>query len=66
VSRGRAIDDWGRVRLAQALESLDDAITLLEWRYSFEAESSIARLERIREELRMALALARDPRTPLH
>lgn len=66
MSRARAIDDWGRLRVTQALESLEDAITLLEWRYSFEAEPSIARLEQIREELRTALVLARDPRTPLH
>jgi hypothetical protein len=62
----RRADDWGRLRVAQALESLEDAITLLEWRYSYEAQPSIARLEQIREELRTALALAGGPATPLH
>ena len=57
--------DWGRLRVAQALKSLEDAITLLGWRYSYEAQPSIARLEQIREELRTALALA-CPATPLH
>lgn len=56
------LQEYNRFRLARALESLDDAITLLEWRYEREADSSIARLERIRKELRSALTLAdRDP-----
>jgi hypothetical protein len=49
--------DHRRFRLARALESLVDAITLLEWRYESDAESSIAKLERLHEELRVAHAL---------
>ena len=59
-------DDSDRSRVARALESLDDAITLLEWRYPYEAESSIARLEEIREELRIALVLEGSSPTLLH
>ena len=66
MNRQRAVDEWGHARVAQALESLEDAITLLEWRYSHEAEPSIARLERIREELRTALLLAGSSPTHLH
>jgi hypothetical protein len=62
----RAIDDRGLFRVAEALESLEDAITLLEWRYPYEAQSSIARLEQIREELRSALVLADGSSTRLH
>jgi hypothetical protein len=60
------IDDSDRSRVARALESLEDAITLLEWRYPYEAESSIARLEEIREELRIALVLEGSSPTLLH
>jgi len=66
MSRQRAVDSWGHARVTQALESLEDAITLLEWMYSHEAEPSIARLERIREELRTALLLAGSSPTQLH
>jgi hypothetical protein len=59
-------DDSDRSRVARALESLEDAITLLEWRYPYEAESSIARLEEIREELRIALLLEGGSPTLLH
>jgi hypothetical protein len=59
-------DDSDRSRVARALESLEDAITLLEWRYPYEAESSIARLEEIREELRFALLLEGSSPTLLH
>jgi hypothetical protein len=59
-------DDSDRSRVARALESLEDAITLLEWRYPYEAESSIARLEEIREELRIALVLEGSSPTLLH
>jgi hypothetical protein len=59
-------DDSDRSRVARALESLEDAITLLEWRYPYEAESSIARLEEIREELRIALLLEGSSPTLLH
>jgi hypothetical protein len=62
----RAVNDFGRIRLAQALEALDDAITLLEWRYANEAGPSVTRLEQIREELQLALTLAGGPATPLH
>jgi hypothetical protein len=46
-----------RMRLARALESVDDAIDLLEWRYERDAESSIDRLERLRDDLLVAHAL---------
>jgi hypothetical protein len=59
-------DDSDRARVARALESLEDAITLLEWRYSYEAQSSIARLEEIRDELRIALLLEGSSATLLH
>jgi hypothetical protein len=59
-------DDSDRSRVARALESLEDAITLLEWRYPYEAESSIARLEEIREELRIALLLEGGSPSLLH
>ncbi len=49
--------DYRPWRLARALESVDDAITLLEWRYDGDADGSIAKLERLREELRTAHAL---------
>ena len=49
--------DDRRFHLTRALESLGDAIMLLEWRYEREAASTIARLERLREELRVAQAL---------
>jgi hypothetical protein len=66
MNRRRAVEDWGHARVEQALESLEDAITLLEWRYSHEADPSIARLERIREELRTALLLAGSSSMHLH
>jgi hypothetical protein len=66
MSARRAVDDWGRLRIAQALESLEDAITLLEWRYSYEAEPSITRLQQIRDELRTALLFAAGSEMPLH
>ena len=59
-------DHSDRSRVARALESLEDAIALLEWRYPYEAESSIARLEEIREELRIALVLEGTSPTLLH
>jgi hypothetical protein len=43
--------------LGRALESLADAIMLLEWRYDDDASGSVARLERLREELRVAQTL---------
>lgn len=46
-----------RERLVRALESVEDAITLLEWRYDREAESSITRLQRLRDDLLVAHAL---------
>jgi hypothetical protein len=46
-----------RERLAQALASVEDAITLLEWRYDGEAETSIMRLQRLRDDLLVAHAL---------
>ena len=46
--------DYRRWRLARALESVDDAITLLEWRYEHDAEASIVKLQRLRDELRNA------------
>jgi hypothetical protein len=66
MSVRRAVDDWGQLRIAQALDSLEDAITLLEWRYSYEAEPSITRLQQIRDELRTALLLAAGSEMPLH
>ena len=42
-------------RLERALESLDDVIELLKWRY---AEDADPRLVCLRDELRLALALA--------
>jgi hypothetical protein len=55
--------DYRRWRLARALDSVDDAITLLEWRYDREAEASIAKLERLRDELQDAhLLLESDTR----
>ena len=46
-----------RERIAQALASVEDAITLLEWRYDREAEASITRLQRLRDDLLVAHAL---------
>jgi hypothetical protein len=54
ISGGR---EMTRARLARALESVDDAIDLLEWRYDREAESSIDRLQRLRDDLLVAHAL---------
>jgi len=66
MSAQRVIHDANRSRVERALESLEDAITLLEWRYAYEAGSSIARLEQIREELRIALVLEGSSPTLLH
>jgi len=58
--RGRLtlrIPDDRQFALGRALESLGDAIMLLEWRYEREADGSIARLERLREELQLAQML---------
>jgi hypothetical protein len=52
----RILDDR-QFAVGRALESLGDAIMLLEWRYEREADGSIARLERLREELRLAQTL---------
>jgi hypothetical protein len=52
-----SVPDDRRFQLGRALESLGDAIMLLEWRYEREADGSIARLERLREELQLAQAL---------
>ena len=60
------LGDFEQFRLAQALVSLDDAIILLEWRYEREAAPSVARLTRLREELREALELANGSSAPLH
>jgi len=53
-------------RLARALESLADAIELLQWRYEREADLSVARLEVLRDELRIALMLAECDARRLH
>ena len=58
--------DATRLRLARALESVDDAITLLEWRYDREAETSIARLQRLRDDLLVAHALLEADNERLH
>jgi hypothetical protein len=52
-----SVPDDRRFELARALESLGDAIMLLEWRYDREAAPTIARLERLREELQLAQTL---------
>jgi hypothetical protein len=51
------LPDDRQFQLARALESLGDAIMLLEWRYDREAAPTIARLERLREELQLAKTL---------
>jgi hypothetical protein len=51
------VEETTRLRLMRALESVDDAIDLLEWRYEGEAESSITRLQRLRDDLLVAHAL---------
>ena len=57
------VPDDRRFQLARALEALGDAIMLLEWRYEREAAGSIARLERLRDELELArLLLESDDR----
>ena len=50
-------EDPRRVQLARALDSVDDVIMLLEWRYDRDAELSVAKLQALREELRLADAL---------
>ena len=52
--------------LAHALDSLEEAIGLLQWRYDRDADDSIARLEDLRDELRLALVLAECAAYPLH
>jgi hypothetical protein len=52
-----AVPDDRRFQLARALESLGDAIMLLEWSYDSEAASSVARLQRLRDELELAQTL---------
>jgi hypothetical protein len=44
-------------QLARALESVGDAIMLLEWRYERDAEPSVAKLRALQEELRLAEVL---------
>lgn len=51
------VPDDRRFELDRALESLRDAIMLLEWRYDREAAGTIARLERLRDELQLAQTL---------
>ena len=51
------VEETSRLRLMRALESVDDAIELLQWRYEAEAESSITRLQRLRDDLLVAHAL---------
>jgi len=46
-----------RLLLARAVESLADAIMLLEWRYEREAAPSVAKLECLRDELQLAQTL---------
>jgi hypothetical protein len=55
-----------RMRLVRALESVDDAIDLLEWRYDRDAESSIDRLQRLRDDLLVAHALLAADDQRLH
>jgi hypothetical protein len=66
VSQSPSLGADAQFRLAEALLSLDDAITLLEWRYAHDADESVARLWRLREELRMALELASSSAGPMH
>jgi len=51
------LHDDRRFQLGRALESLADAIMLLEWRYDDDASGTVARLERLRDELQLAQAL---------
>ncbi len=51
------VPDDRQFQLARALESLGDAIMLLEWRYDSEAAPTIARLERLLHELQLAQTL---------
>lgn len=51
------VPDERRFVLGRALESIGDAITLLQWRYDAEAAGSVARLERLRDELELAQTL---------
>lgn len=66
MNGGRIKDESDRSRVARALESLEDAITLLEWRYPYEAGPTIAKLQEIREELRIALVLEGTSPARLH
>jgi hypothetical protein len=49
--------DERRLLLARAVESLADAIMLLEWRYEVDAVTSIAKLEHLLQELQLAQAM---------
>lgn len=51
------VPDDRRFQLARALESLGDAIMLLEWRYERDAEPTVAKLRVLRDELRLAETL---------
>jgi hypothetical protein len=53
-------------RLSRALESVDQAISLLDWRYQGEAAPSIALLQRLRDDLRVAIALVESDPQLLH
>ena len=61
-----AFGDLNRSRLLEALQSVDDAITLLEWRYDHEAAPSVERLESLAAEIRVALVLADTHGSPHH
>jgi hypothetical protein len=60
------VEEATRLRLVRALESVDDAIDLLEWRYDRDAESSIDRLQRLRDDLLVAHALLVADDSRLH
>ena len=54
---GLTLRDPRGFQLARALESVDDAIMLLEWRYERDADPSVEKLRALREELRLAEVL---------
>jgi hypothetical protein len=58
--------DESEARLSRALESVDQAITLLDWRYQGEAAGSIDLLRRLRDDLRVAIALVESDPQLLH
>lgn len=60
------VEETTRLRLMRALESVDDAIDLLEWRYEGEADSSITRLQRLRDDLLVAHALLAADDSRMH